>query len=72
MKNLVSGGKTKYTIGKKMTTALELQNTHSTSDAVTRASSNTKALSECIYGARHERYNSYPGFFLLCTVTGWL
>ena len=28
------GGETKYTIAKRLTTALELQSTHSTSDAV--------------------------------------
>ena len=44
--------------------ALELQSTYSTSDAVV---ANTKSLSECVYGGRHERHNSYPGFFFLCT-----
>ena len=31
---LVSGDESKYTIAKRLTTALELQNAHSTSDAV--------------------------------------
>ena len=58
------GDETKYRIAKRLITALELQSTHSTSDAVV---ANTKSLSECVYGGRHERYNSYSGFSFLCT-----
>ena len=37
IKNLVFGDETKYTVANRLTTALELSNTHSTSDAVVLA-----------------------------------
>ena len=58
----------KYTFAKRLTTALEVLNTHSTSNVASSAGSNTKSLSKCLYGEGIMGIIHTQGFFILCTV----